>query len=349
MSTKADAAATNTMRPSFLTSVRIIVATAIVLAAVVAPCRLTAQSQTDPARTESRGSRVGVQGFATAGLNWPAPTKSFEATGFERHQMELGGGVQATRLWRDLLVRVAASRISTEGERVFVNSAGESIRLGIPLTLKATYVDLTAGWASAPAGRAGVRHMLPYVGAGVGRVKYSERSPFAEPGDDFDATKTTYHVLAGVNSGLLPWLGVSIDGRYRWIPKLLGEGGASRALNENEFGGFDLTVGLNVGFWGRRRSPPPSVPPVDDARPHVQELFKTPDRPQAANSGLITSSAPVFLNPDATRTPLRTLEAGTPVRVLEESGDWVRIEFADNQWGPRVGYVERKNIRLPKQ
>ena len=61
---------------------------------------------------------------------------------------------------------------------------------------------------------------------------------------------------------------------------------------------------------------------------------------------MITASAPVFLLPDATMTPLRTLTAGTSIRILEEKGDWIRIEFRDNQYGARVGYVQRKFVQV---
>jgi hypothetical protein len=56
--------------------------------------------------------------------------------------------------------------------------------------------------------------------------------------------------------------------------------------------------------------------------------------------------APVFVLPDASRTPLRTLSPGTRVKVLQDRGDWYRVEFADPAWGPRVGYVQRKHVEL---
>jgi hypothetical protein len=52
---------------------------------------------------------------------------------------------------------------------------------------------------------------------------------------------------------------------------------------------------------------------------------------------------------DATLEPLRTLEPGTSVMVLAEDQDWVRIQFYDPLLGPRIGYVERKHILIPKR
>jgi hypothetical protein len=58
------------------------------------------------------------------------------------------------------------------------------------------------------------------------------------------------------------------------------------------------------------------------------------------------TAAPVYVLPDAERTPLRTLPPGTRLRVLREQGDWLRVEFDDPWWGPRVGYIERKLVEI---
>ena len=64
-------------------------------------------------------------------------------------------------------------------------------------------------------------------------------------------------------------------------------------------------------------------------------------------TAVTATSAPVFVLPDNTRTPLRMLPPGTRVRVLRDTGgNWLRIEFPDPRWGPRVGYIERKNIDM---
>jgi hypothetical protein len=68
--------------------------------------------------------------------------------------------------------------------------------------------------------------------------------------------------------------------------------------------------------------------------------------PRSRITAVAVVPAPVFVLPDATRTPLRTLPPGTRVKVLQERGDWYRVEFPDQQWGPRVGYVQRKHVEL---
>jgi hypothetical protein len=54
----------------------------------------------------------------------------------------------------------------------------------------------------------------------------------------------------------------------------------------------------------------------------------------------------VYLLPDAKRTPLKTLETGTPVRLLRQQGDWIQIEFPDRQLGPRIGWIQSRFVRL---
>ena len=66
----------------------------------------------------------------------------------------------------------------------------------------------------------------------------------------------------------------------------------------------------------------------------------------ASGTGILTTSAPVYLLPDATRTPLATLNAGTTVRILGRQGEWYRVEFRDQRFGARVGYVAASNLQV---
>jgi hypothetical protein len=141
------------------------------------------------------------------------------------------------------------------------------------------------------------------------------------------------------------WLSVSADLRYRWVPNLLGDGGVSAALGEEDFGGFHAGAGLRIGFGGPSLYAPPSTePPSTETR----DLGKLPVRVVEAQSGIILASAPVYLRPDTNLEPLRVLEAGTAVKILQENEEWIRIEFPDRFLGPRIGYVLRTYVRLPK-
>jgi hypothetical protein len=67
---------------------------------------------------------------------------------------------------------------------------------------------------------------------------------------------------------------------------------------------------------------------------------------RTAGAGVITADAPAFLLPDATRTPLAVLPAGTEVRVLGKEGDYYRVIFRDRQWGDRTAYVAAASVRI---
>ncbi|HET7221549.1 MAG TPA: hypothetical protein VFJ02_26015 [Vicinamibacterales bacterium] len=289
--------------------------------------------------------RIGVQGVGIAGVNWPGADESFAAAGLDKRPVEFGGGVRVSEIWRTLFVQVNATRWSGSAERVFVDESGTPYPLGIPLDVKASFIDVSAGWRFFPQSGSGIgRRTVSYVGAGVGIAKYSEESPFAQAGDDLHETTASYHVAAGFDVGLLSWLGIGADVRYRFIPDVLGDGGVSAVLGEKDFGGFQAGVSLRLGFNGaapERRE----AEPVQSPREPV-ELNQPAARPSgSARSGSLIADAPAFLLPDATRTPLRVLASGTAVTILEESPGWMRVEFQDPQFGPRVGYIESKFVR----
>jgi hypothetical protein len=99
-----------------------------------------------------------------------------------------------------------------------------------------------------------------------------------------------------------------------------------------------FTVKLRILSKSPMRVPPSRVPP----RPTSPLIVP----PAALSSGVLTASAPVFLRPDTTMTPLRQLATGTRVRVLETRGDWVRVEFEDRQYGRRTGYIQKMFVRV---
>jgi hypothetical protein len=60
----------------------------------------------------------------------------------------------------------------------------------------------------------------------------------------------------------------------------------------------------------------------------------------------VTASAPVYIEPKPLKTPLKTLDVDTAVDVLEESGDWSQVRFPDAQFGPRIGFVETRLLKI---
>jgi hypothetical protein len=90
----------------------------------------------------------------------------------------------------------------------------------------------------------------------------------------------------------------------------------------------------------RRPAPSPAPP-----RPGTGKEMAASDAPLLP-TGVTTATAPVFLRPDTSLTPLRQLPAGTRLRVLDQTNDWVHVEFEDRQYGRRVGYIQKAFVRV---
>ena len=311
---------------------------------------VTARAQEAPAirptpRTASPGG-LGFDLFGTAGVNRPEARDSFEAVGLRANPIDFGGGIRLTGLRSGIFLQVSGAHWAETGERVFIDSDGTTFPLGIPLDVKTTFIDGTLGVKRALGN--GRTPSLVYVGGGAGVVRYSESSPFSESGDDLDLTKLAYHALAGVEIPIVRRLAAVVDAKYRFVPALLGDGGVSAVLGEHSVGGLQAAVGLRIGFGGGGTVRPdaPATPakvapatPIPDVQPPVSRPSET----------VIVERAPVYLLPDAGRTPLKTLEAGTRITILEQKGDWVQIEFRDPQFGRRVGFVQKRFVRQPNE
>jgi opacity protein-like surface antigen len=185
--------------------------------------------------------RLGVRGLATFGVSQMAAKDGFEAVFGSSTLRDFGAGAQVTNLWRGLFAEVTFSRSEDEGERVFVH-AGTVYQLGIPLTLKLTTIDATAGYRFSRG-----RRFLPYLAAGYTTAGYEERSSFAGPGDDVEERFGGLVALGGVEVRTLNWLHVRAEGRYRHIPDALGGGGVSEVYGDDSLGGLRFGVLVAVG------------------------------------------------------------------------------------------------------
>jgi hypothetical protein len=63
-------------------------------------------------------------------------------------------------------------------------------------------------------------------------------------------------------------------------------------------------------------------------------------------TAVATANTPVYVAPDATRTPLRVAAQGTVFTVLAEQGEWTQVQFKDPQWGVRVGFVATNALQF---
>ena len=75
----------------------------------------------------------------------------------------------------------------------------------------------------------------------------------------------------------------------------------------------------------------------------------SPALAQSSNTAVAAVNTPVFIAPDATKTPLCVASAGTSFVVLEDAGEWTKVQFQDPQWGRRVGYVATRDLRFHRE
>lgn len=66
----------------------------------------------------------------------------------------------------------------------------------------------------------------------------------------------------------------------------------------------------------------------------------------AIDRAIVVESAPITLLPDASRAPLRVAAKGTNLVILTDEGDWIQVRFQDPQFGPRVGYIQKKFVSI---
>ncbi len=152
-----------------------------------------------------------------------------------------GGGVDVV-VHKRFFIDLAISHMSKDGQRAFLNN-GEVFRLGIPLHVTSTPIEITGGYRfvfkKAP--------IIPYVGAGFGSYSYRETGDFATPGEDVDVRHAGFVAMGGVEFRIMKWLGITGDVQYTRVPGILGAGGISKDAGEDNFGGVGARVRVIVG------------------------------------------------------------------------------------------------------
>jgi opacity protein-like surface antigen len=181
----------------------------------------------------------GVRGYGDVAYEWFTASDSFKAILDKSGGPFFGGGGEV--YFGPIYVDVAVARFKDTGERAFVLD-GEVVRLGIPDRVTLTPVVVTAGY------RFPIRdRVVPYVGGGVGSVKFEETSDFAEPSENVSERFTSYHAVAGLEYAAFKWLFVAGEFRYSAVPDALGAPGISADFDESDLGGLSVAVKILVG------------------------------------------------------------------------------------------------------
>jgi len=167
---------------------------------------------------------------------------TFNAAFGSRTAAFYGGGLQiATR--RGVFVDLSASHISRTGQRAFVSN-GEIFQLGIPLKISLTPVEVTGGYRMKLR-----RHprIVPYAGGGAGWYRYKETAEFASGNDDVETTHAGFFFLGGTEVRLSRWVVAAADAQYTVVPGILGQGGLSKDVGENNLGGVAARIRVILG------------------------------------------------------------------------------------------------------
>jgi hypothetical protein len=206
-----------------------------------------------PPRTSApkRGDNFGIDLFAQIGNTSFTAVDSFEAILGTSSGSVFGGGGQV-RLPFNLFARLDISRFEKDGERVFVSN-GDVFKLGIPTTITITPIEVTGGYRHELAfGRSKkggpTFRLVPFGGAGFGRLQYKERADFAVAGDDVEENFTSYHVIGGVEAPIWRWFGAGVEYQHRWVRDAIGNSGVSAEFDEDDLGGGTFRVRLMFSF-----------------------------------------------------------------------------------------------------
>ena len=205
------------------------------------PQRRTTASAPMAARTapRARAPRFGVRGYAEGAYQWFTAADSFKAILDTSSGPFYGGGAQVH--FGPIYVDVGISRFEDTGERV-IYFEGDVFRLGIPDRITMTPVVVTGGY------RFSIRdRVVPYVGGGVGSLKFEESSDFADPSENVSERFTSYHAVAGMEYAAAPWIFVAGEVRYASVPDAIGAPGVAADFGESNLGGVSVALKVLVG------------------------------------------------------------------------------------------------------
>jgi opacity protein-like surface antigen len=200
-----------------------------------------------PASETARGARrkavpppaFGARGYGMVSIDWFQASDSFKAILDQSSGVFYGGGGQA--IFRHFFVDVSFEHFKKTGERAIVVD-GNVFRLGIPDTITMDPVRVVGGYRLSQQ-----NGVTPYVGGGIGSVRFQETSDFADADETTDERFTSYHAVAGVEYAARKWLWVAGEVRYTSVPDAIGAPGIAAEFDETNLGGFGVAVKVLVG------------------------------------------------------------------------------------------------------
>lgn len=187
------------------------------------------------------GAPIGGRVFVAVEGQSMTAKDTFDAIAGESTMFGVGGGLEVHRLWRQVFLRASVSRLQVEGERVFVFD-GAVFRLGIPLDVQLTPIELTAGWRFDRDGR----RVVPYLGGGTVLMNFREESPGDTASERVRKQYTGSVAFVGVDVSAWRFMSVGAELGFRTV-KVTKPGGTLGALREDNLGGVSMRVMVSVG------------------------------------------------------------------------------------------------------
>ena len=186
--------------------------------------------------------------FVVAGEGFTAKN-TFQTVLGGSFQPMFGGGLDAA-FASGLFIDVTASRFSKDGQLGFFAN-GQGFRLGTPVTVSLTPIEVTAGYRFALKSP----KLVPYVGGGFGYYRYKEESDTvgltdaekAAGANVFEASHAGFLGVGGVEVRVGRWVAVSGDVQYTHITGVLGTGGVSAGAGESDLGGLAVRGRVLIG------------------------------------------------------------------------------------------------------
>jgi hypothetical protein len=185
---------------------------------------------------------IGVRGFGVVGNMTFTAKESFEAVLDRSSGPIFGGGAQLLLPW-NLYVEMGAWRFKQDGERVFIGPNGEVFKLGVPLEITVTPLEITGGYRFTMLSP----KFTPYAGLGYSSYRYQETSAVADAGEDVDERFAGFHVQAGAEYQFLRWLAAGGEVAWSSVADAIGQGGVSAHFNEDNLGGTSIRLKISVG------------------------------------------------------------------------------------------------------
>jgi opacity protein-like surface antigen len=125
------------------------------------------------------------------------------------------------------------------GNRVFV-SGDKVFKTDIPLSASMLSVTGGGGYQFLPDSS-----FSPYLGGGIGWFRYKELSQAEVPIPGFNKSKVGLYILGGVKFLKRGKLSFSFEGRWSYLPDMIGEAGVSSYYEEDNLGRISVFFAVN--------------------------------------------------------------------------------------------------------